>query len=210
MRAKITHILTNQNWLYHLAMINLINVELCPLSHSELGVQLGTAVKIHFRPLRKNLRLQTRWLVAAQSTSHMVALQMGSWAPPVCVSVCFCLCVRLWVRQAFRISTSEDNVNESWLSLFLLLLFFHPEASSRNLKAAIRVTRRSTGIKDTKIVFVFLAESFGKLYNLMFNLNFTPLWSNKWQYNRSLVGTQTYEWTNQLERLQLQGYRVNP
>lgn len=122
---------------------------------------------------------------------------LGSPSVPF-VWVCFCLCVCLWVRQAFRISTSEDNVNESWLPLFLFLLlpFFHPEASSRNLKAAIRVTRRSTGIKDTKIVFVFLAESFGKLYNLMFNLNFTPLWSNKWQYNRSLVGTQTYEWTN--------------
>lgn len=124
------------------------------MSHSELGVQLGTRVKTHFLPLRENLRLHTLWLAAAQSTSHMVALQMGSWAPPcahvlcVCVwaSVCFCVCV----RHVFRISTSEDNVNESWLSLFFLsrsFPSFHPEAGSGKLKAAIRVTERSTGIK---------------------------------------------------------------
>lgn len=74
-------------------------------------------------------------------------------------------------------------MSHGFLSFFLLLPSFHPEASSRNLKAAIQVTRKSTWIKDTKIVFVFLAESFGKLYNLMFNLNFPPLW------------TQRYEWT---------------
>lgn len=54
---------------------------------------------------------------------------LSKWDPglsrrAICVSMCLyvCACVCVWERHVFRISTSEDIVNESRLSLFPLSL----------------------------------------------------------------------------------------
>ena len=164
------------------------------ISHSappQTEVHLGTHVKIHFLPLRADLKQHILWLAAAQSTSHMVKLQMGS---PLCMCVLseyvICVCVCVCVRHIFRISTSADNLNESWLF------------SSRSFPLFIqRQAIRGTGIKllHQNSVLVYLAVS-KKLYFLirvLWKFDLMPLRLNKTQQNRP-PNRKTDEYVNQL------------
>lgn len=104
-----------------------------------------------------NLRLYR--LTAAQSTSHMVALQMSSWAPPACIySVSVCVCFRM-CDYVVRISTSEDNVNESWLTLFPLApSLFLSRGRQRKAKSCHPSHREVCRNKDSNSVCIFSTE----------------------------------------------------